>query len=140
MLGLLGHRGHERHRGRAAADHHDAVAGVVEVGGPVLRVHHPAPEVLSSREVHRMAPVVAVVTGAQEQEGTGVRARLALLADLDAHVRQWIAGYKVPRSLWLVDEISRSPSGKPDYQWAKRHTETHDPAEVGEPSSATRPS
>ncbi|GAA4849324.1 acyl-CoA synthetase [Saccharopolyspora rosea] len=61
------------------------------------------------------------------------------LADLDEHARQWIAGYKVPRSLWLVDEISRSPSGKPDYQWAKRHTETHDPAEARKPS-ATRPS
>ncbi|PKW15612.1 acyl-CoA synthetase [Saccharopolyspora spinosa] len=56
------------------------------------------------------------------------------LADLDAHVREWIAGYKVPRSLWLVDEVTRSPSGKPDYAWAKRHTETHEPTDVREPS------
>ena len=49
------------------------------------------------------------------------------LGELDAHARESIAGYKVPRSLWLVGEISRSPSGKPDYQWAKRHTETHEP-------------
>jgi acyl-CoA synthetase (AMP-forming)/AMP-acid ligase II len=45
------------------------------------------------------------------------------LADLDAFVRSEIAGYKVPRSLWLVDEIKRSPAGKPDYRWAKEQTE-----------------
>jgi acyl-CoA synthetase (AMP-forming)/AMP-acid ligase II len=45
------------------------------------------------------------------------------LAELDAFVRTEIAGYKVPRSLWLVDEIKRSPAGKPDYRWAKDTTE-----------------
>ncbi|MBX8685862.1 AMP-binding protein [Mycobacterium sp. 20091114027_K0903767] len=45
------------------------------------------------------------------------------LAELDAHVRAEIAGYKVPRSLWLVDEVKRSPAGKPDYRWAKDTTE-----------------
>lgn len=38
---------------------------------------------------------------------------------LDAHARTLIAGYKVPRALVEVDEIVRSPSGKPDYRWAK---------------------
>ena len=45
------------------------------------------------------------------------------LADLDAFVRSEIAGYKVPRSLWYVDEVKRSPAGKPDYRWAKDATE-----------------
>jgi 3-oxocholest-4-en-26-oate---CoA ligase len=45
------------------------------------------------------------------------------LAELDAFVRNEIAGYKVPRSLWLVDEVKRSPAGKPDYRWAKDQTE-----------------
>jgi acyl-CoA synthetase (AMP-forming)/AMP-acid ligase II len=45
------------------------------------------------------------------------------LSDLDAFVRSEIAGYKVPRSLWLVDEVKRSPAGKPDYRWAKEQTE-----------------
>jgi 3-oxocholest-4-en-26-oate---CoA ligase len=45
------------------------------------------------------------------------------LADLDTFVRSEIAGYKVPRRLWLVDEIKRSPAGKPDYRWAKEQTE-----------------
>ncbi len=45
------------------------------------------------------------------------------LAELDRFVRSHIAGYKVPRSLWLVDEVKRSPAGKPDYRWAKEQTE-----------------
>ncbi len=45
------------------------------------------------------------------------------LAELDSFVRREIAGYKVPRSLWYVDEVKRSPAGKPDYRWAKDQTE-----------------
>ena len=45
------------------------------------------------------------------------------LAELDSSVRSEIAGYKVPRSLWYVDEVKRSPAGKPDYRWAKDQTE-----------------
>src|SRR6201999_3115040 len=48
---------------------------------------------------------------------------LPALAELDSFVRSEIAGYKVPRSLWLVDEVKRSPAGKPDYRWAKEQTE-----------------
>ncbi len=39
--------------------------------------------------------------------------------DIEAHCRRHIAGYKVPRQLHLVERISRQPSGKPDYKWAK---------------------
>lgn len=45
------------------------------------------------------------------------------LSELDSFVRSEIAGYKVPRSLWYVDEVKRSPAGKPDYRWAKEQTE-----------------
>ncbi len=45
------------------------------------------------------------------------------LTELDAFVRREIAGYKVPRSLWYVSEVKRSPAGKPDYRWAKDVTE-----------------
>jgi acyl-CoA synthetase (AMP-forming)/AMP-acid ligase II len=41
------------------------------------------------------------------------------LAELQEHCRQHIAGYKVPRGLVFVDKNLRSPSGKPDYRWAK---------------------
>jgi 3-oxocholest-4-en-26-oate---CoA ligase len=60
--------------------------------------------------------------------------RTPSLSSLDAHVRESIAGYKVPRSLWIVDEVKRSPSGKPDYRWALAHAESH---EVTEQSAVT---
>jgi acyl-CoA synthetase (AMP-forming)/AMP-acid ligase II len=37
---------------------------------------------------------------------------------LGLHARQSLAGYKVPRSIQQVDQVRRSPSGKPDYPWA----------------------
>ena len=52
------------------------------------------------------------------------------LAALDTFVRTQIAGYKVPRSLWIVDQIKRSPAGKPDYKWAKEQTEQRAADEV----------
>ncbi len=45
------------------------------------------------------------------------------LAELDPHTRNFVAAYKVPKELHLVDEIVRSPSGKPDYPWAKELAE-----------------
>jgi len=50
------------------------------------------------------------------------------LADLDVHIRTQIAGYKVPRSVWLVDAIGRTVSGKADYGWARQYTQDHPPA------------
>ncbi len=41
------------------------------------------------------------------------------LEELDAHCRQHIAGYKVPRKLVLVADLLRTSAGKPDYAWAK---------------------
>jgi acyl-CoA synthetase (AMP-forming)/AMP-acid ligase II len=43
----------------------------------------------------------------------------AELEELDAHCRTYFAGYKVPRELHLVPSMLRSPSGKPDYPWAR---------------------
>ncbi|MFI7675465.1 acyl-CoA synthetase [Actinophytocola sp. NPDC049390] len=48
-------------------------------------------------------------------------------AALDAHVRERLAGYKTPRSVWIVEQVGRAPSGKPDYPWAKKYTEEHEP-------------
>ena len=58
-------------------------------------------------------------------------------------------GYKVPRELVLVDAIARSPSGKPDYRWAKataidaprygrRDDRTASPARPARTSASTR--
>jgi 3-oxocholest-4-en-26-oate---CoA ligase len=41
------------------------------------------------------------------------------LAALQAHCREHLAGYKVPRAVVFVDDTVRSPSGKPDYRWAR---------------------
>jgi acyl-CoA synthetase (AMP-forming)/AMP-acid ligase II len=48
----------------------------------------------------------------------------ASLRELTDHARDHIAGYKVPRELHVVDHIVRSPSGKPDYPWAKQVAES----------------
>jgi acyl-CoA synthetase (AMP-forming)/AMP-acid ligase II len=42
------------------------------------------------------------------------------LAELDAHCRPHLAAYKLPRDLIAVERIQRSPTGKPDYEWARR--------------------
>ena len=39
--------------------------------------------------------------------------------ELSAHCRHTIAGYKVPKAFVWADKIERSPSGKPDYAWAR---------------------
>ncbi len=50
------------------------------------------------------------------QARPGEAPALEALAD---HARAQLASYKAPRGLVLVDEIVRSPSGKPDYRWAR---------------------
>ncbi len=58
----------------------------------------------------------AVAAVVQLRDGTDL-ADLSVLSD---HCRGSIAGYKVPRKVVVVDEVVRSPSGKPDYPWAKQ--------------------
>jgi 3-oxocholest-4-en-26-oate---CoA ligase len=41
------------------------------------------------------------------------------LEDLATHCGSFIARYKVPRQLTLVDAVKRTPAGKADYRWAK---------------------
>jgi len=36
-----------------------------------------------------------------------------------AHCRTQLAGYKIPRDLFVVDAVERMPSGKADYRWAR---------------------
>lgn len=59
--------------------------------------------------------VVAVVQCRGEQRPS--------LEELRPMLSQEISAYKLPRSLWFVEEIKRSPAGKPDYRWAKEQTE-----------------
>jgi 3-oxocholest-4-en-26-oate---CoA ligase len=46
---------------------------------------------------------------------------------LQEHVRQHLAGYKVPRTIWLADTIRRTVSGKADYAWAREYAASHPP-------------
>lgn len=55
--------------------------------------------------------VVAVL---QPREG-----KTPSVEELAAHCRTEIAPYKAPKQVFFVDLISRAPSGKPDYPWAK---------------------
>jgi len=68
----------------------------------------------------------AIVVGAPDERwGQRVTALVQVrddhaldLDDLDRHAREHLAGYKLPRLVVPVDEVLRSPSGKPDYPWA----------------------
>jgi acyl-CoA synthetase (AMP-forming)/AMP-acid ligase II len=51
-------------------------------------------------------------------------AKVDLIA-VEEHLRRQVAGYKVPRAVWLVGEISRTISGKADYRWAREHAASH---------------
>jgi 3-oxocholest-4-en-26-oate---CoA ligase len=62
--------------------------------------------------------VAAVV---QPREGVALT-----LEAIQEHCRAHVAGYKVPRRLVLVDEVVRSPAGKPDYRWAATVARTVD--------------
>lgn len=70
----------------------------------------------------------AVVVGVPDERwGERVVAVLSLrdpsrppdLDDVRAHCQHHLARYKLPRALVVVDQVVRSPSGKPDYRWAR---------------------
>ncbi|SEC49194.1 acyl-CoA synthetase [Rhodococcus koreensis] len=65
---------------------------------------------------HRVSAVV------QARDGRGVD-----FAGLEQHVRQSLAGYKIPRLVWVEDAVHRTPSGKPDYRWAQGVTKQRGP-------------
>jgi 3-oxocholest-4-en-26-oate---CoA ligase len=44
---------------------------------------------------------------------------LLTIDEVQRHCRDHLAGHKVPRLMFLVDKVPRSPSGKADYSWAK---------------------
>jgi acyl-CoA synthetase (AMP-forming)/AMP-acid ligase II len=76
---------------------------------------HPAVEdalvvgVADERWGERVVAVVQLVPGASLE-----------IADLQAHLREHVAAYKLPRDLVLTDKVLRSPAGKADYRWAKQ--------------------
>ena len=102
-------------------------------------------EVESALKSHPDVFDVLVIGVADELLGQRVAAlmepregRVPDLAAIEAHVRGLIAGYKVPRSIWLVEAINRGPAGKPDYGWAHRYAASH-PASPASPISPASP-
>jgi acyl-CoA synthetase (AMP-forming)/AMP-acid ligase II len=75
---------------------HPAVYDAVVVGVP------------DDRWGERVAAVVQTVPGATLTP-----------EEAEAHSREHLAGYKVPRELTVVEQVVRSPAGKADYRWAK---------------------
>ena len=75
--------------------------------------------------------VDAVVIGvADARWGQKVVGIVALRADtaqdseaIRTHVRNHLAGYKVPKDIVFVSEVKRTPVGKADYRWAKETAE-----------------
>ncbi|MCF8605613.1 acyl-CoA synthetase [Gordonia sp. HY442] len=94
-------------------------------------------EVEASLKSHPDVFDVSVVGVSDERFGQRVAAVIAsrngarpTLAELGEVVRSDLAGYKVPRSVWFVDELKRSPAGKPDYRWAAEVTSDRQPDEA----------
>ena len=56
---------------------------------------------------------------------------------LIGHVRSTLAGYKLPRSLWLVERVQRLATGKADYRWANAYAAEHPGEDLCAPRSAT---
>jgi acyl-CoA synthetase (AMP-forming)/AMP-acid ligase II len=81
----------------AALKDHPGVADVVVLGAP------------DERFGQRVVAIVAVGSAKPPPD----------LEALQRHCRTRLAGYKVPRALYLVDEIARTPAGKADYGWAR---------------------
>ncbi len=80
-----------------ALKRHPAVADVLVTGTP------------SARWGERVTAVVALRPGAS-----------ASAEELRESAAAELARYKLPRAIVFVDAVVRSPSGKPDYRWAKR--------------------
>ncbi|MCF8569977.1 acyl-CoA synthetase [Gordonia sp. HY002] len=94
-------------------------------------------EVEASLKSHPDVFDVSVVGVPDERFGQRVAAVIAsrsgarpTLAELGEVVRSDLAGYKVPRSVWFVDELKRSPAGKPDYRWAAEVASDRQPDEA----------
>jgi acyl-CoA synthetase (AMP-forming)/AMP-acid ligase II len=82
-------------------------------------------EVEGPLKAHPAVEDALVVGVPDERWGERVVAVVQLVAPLELgalqdHLREHVAGYKVPRDLVVVDRVVRSPAGKADYRWAKQ--------------------
>jgi 3-oxocholest-4-en-26-oate---CoA ligase len=81
----------------AALKGHPAIRDAIVVGVP------------DERFGERVAAVITIAEGAAAPSQS----------EVEEHLSDRVARYKVPRSIEIVDEIVRSPVGKADYRWAR---------------------
>jgi fatty-acyl-CoA synthase len=76
--------------------------------------HHPAvyDALVVGRPSERWGQEVVAVVRLRDESG-------ATDDELRATIAEHVARYKVPKAFLRVDRIERSPSGKPDYAWAR---------------------
>jgi acyl-CoA synthetase (AMP-forming)/AMP-acid ligase II len=85
-------------------------------------------EVEQALKTHPLVYDAVVVGTPNERWGQQVNAIIQLRDgariegdELRAFAAQRIARYKLPKEIFFVDHVQRSPSGKADYRWAKAH-------------------
>ncbi|RIJ29872.1 AMP-binding protein [Henriciella mobilis] len=81
-------------------------------------------EVEETLKLHPLVIDCLVIGQPDNRYGQRVVALVAVAAPVDtaeilSHARNLIAGYKVPKEVFLTDAVQRAPNGKPDYEWAK---------------------
>jgi acyl-CoA synthetase (AMP-forming)/AMP-acid ligase II len=86
---------------------HPAVFDAIVAGAPDERFGNRVAAVVQLRDVRDGAPASTPTD-----------------AELVEYCRTKLSGYKVPRTLVRVAAVRRSPSGKPDYPWAKELVES----------------
>ena len=97
-------------------------SGVINTGGEKV---HPA-EVEDALLSHPAVRDVVVVGVPDPTWGERVAAIVAVGAasvtpeELTEHLRPQLAGYKIPRSITVTDDLPRTPTGKIEMAWAKR--------------------
>ncbi|MFE4502408.1 AMP-binding protein [Rhodococcus sp. NPDC056743] len=85
-----------------------------------------AEEVEAALHAHPSIVDALVVPAPDERMGQQVAAVIAIYPDapeltleaVQEHCRKMLAGYKIPRTIVLVEEVKRTPAGKADYRWA----------------------
>lgn len=87
-----------------AARHCDSVQDVLVVGLP------------DERWGSKVVAVVQVQAGKQFD-----------LQAFEQTCRKHLSGYKVPRAVYLAQQVARSPAGKADYRWAKDYAQRNTP-------------
>ncbi|WP_345496574.1 AMP-binding protein [Nocardia callitridis] len=85
-----------------------------------------AEEVEAALHAHPSVADALVVAVPDERMGQQVAAVVEIYAgtarptlrEIQQHCRKTLAGYKIPRSMVVVDKVERTPAGKANYRWA----------------------